>query len=260
MNFSAFLGILISIGVLVGTIFLSTDKSKMFLDIHAFLIVVGGTLGASLLSFSAKKLWLLLKVFFRRVLGKNEEIFIAMKEIIDLAKGYRENDSYLKTRVGSLKTAFLKEGVELLLDGSIDPDDFDKIMSKRAVILHQRHEEDSEMFKSLSKFPPAFGLLGAVIGMISLMSNLGGADAFQKVGPSMAVALVATMYGIAVANFVFLPISENLARINRMDLINRSMILEGIKLLRAKKHPLVVEESLKSFLLPSERPKNRMAS
>lgn len=119
--------------------------------------------------------------------------------------------------------------------------------------MNHRHEEDADIFKALAKFPPAFGLLGAVIGMISLMQNLGGADAMQKVGPSMAIALVATMYGIAVANFIFLPIGENLAKANRMDSIIRHMVIDGFKLIRQKKHPLVVEESIKSYLLPSER-------
>ncbi|HPI40700.1 MAG TPA: MotA/TolQ/ExbB proton channel family protein [Pseudobdellovibrionaceae bacterium] len=160
----------------------------------------------------------------------------------------------------TLKTPFLKEAVELLTDGGIDPQDLDKILAKRASVIHHLHEEDADIFKTLSKFPPAFGLLGAVIGMISLMSGLGGADAFQKVGPSMAVALVATMYGIAVANFFFLPLGENLARVNRLNTIIRNMVLDGIKLIRAKKHPLVVEESLKSYLLPSERKNNKKAA
>lgn len=260
MNFSALLGIIISISVLVGTIFLSTDKSKMFLDLHAFMIVVGGTLGASLLSFSAKKMFFLLRVFFRRVMGKNDGMDVAIYEIVDLAKGYRENEGYLKSKAPTLKTPFLKEAIELMTEGGVDPEDLDKILAKRAVVIHRRHEEDAEIFKTLSKFPPAFGLLGAVIGMISLMSNLGGADAFQKVGPSMAVALVATMYGIAVANFVFLPLGENLARVNSIDFIIRNIVMDGVKLVRDKKHPLVVEESLKSFLLPSEREALKKAS
>lgn len=253
MNLSALLGILLASSVLIGAIITSTDKAKVFLDPHAFVIVIGGTLAASLLSFSAKKMFMLLKVFFKKVLAKNEEINVAISEIVDLAKGYRENENYLRDKAATLKTPFLKEAVDMFVSGAVDPDDMDRILSKRAVNMHHRHEEDAEIFKALSKFPPAFGLLGAVIGMISMMQNMGGADAFSKVGPSLAVALVATMYGIAVANFVFLPLGENLAKANRMDGIIRQMVIDGFKLIRQKKHPLVVEESIKSYLLPSER-------
>jgi chemotaxis protein MotA len=253
MNLSALLGILMAFSVLIGAMITSTDKAKVFLDGHAFVIVIGGTIAAALLSFSAKKMYLLIKVFFKKVLGKNEELSVAISEIVDLAKGYRENESYIRDRMVTLKTPFLKEASEMFMAGAIDPDDMDRILSKRAINMNHRHEEDADIFKALAKFPPAFGLLGAVIGMISLMQNLGGADAMQKVGPSMAIALVATMYGIAVANFIFLPIGENLAKANRMDSIIRHMVIDGFKLIRQKKHPLVVEESIKSYLLPSER-------
>ncbi len=253
MNFSSVLGLIFSIVVLVGAMVTSTHNAKVFLDAHAILIVIGGTFAASLLSFSGSKMWTLLKVFFKRVLGRNNETAIVVAEIVDLAKGYRENENYLKDKKEQLKTPFLKEAIELILDGGMDPEDIDKILMKRSFSIHHRYEEDAENFKALSKFPPAFGLLGAVIGMISLMQNLGGADAFQKVGPSMAIALVATLYGIAVANFIFLPLGENLSRINKADQVVRSMVLDGIKLIRQKKHPLVVEESIKSYLLPTER-------
>jgi len=256
MNFSSIFGLFLAVSVFVGTIILSTSNRQMFLDLHAFMIVIGGTLAAALLSFSGKKIFILIKIFFKRVLGKNEDLNIAIAEIVDLAKGYRENENYLRDKAPQIKTPFLREALELTNDGGVDPDDLDKILSKRANVMHSRHEEDAEMFKTLSKFPPAFGLLGAVIGMISLMQNLGGADAFQKVGPSMAVALVATMYGIAVANFIFLPIGENLTRINKIDFLIRQIVIDGIKLVRQKKHPIVVQESIKSYLLPSERKPN----
>jgi chemotaxis protein MotA len=255
MNFSSIFGILLALGVLIGSIVTATQDSRVFLDYHAFLIVIGGTFAASLLSFNGKKMLSLFLVFLKRVLKKEKTLETVILEIVDLAKGVRENDNYLHTKKDQVRTPFLKEALELICDGGIDPEEVDRILLKRSISIHHRYEEDSENFKALSKFPPAFGLLGAVIGMISLMQSLGGADAFQKVGPALAVALVATMYGIAVANFFFLPLGENLSRLNKQDGLVRSMVLDGVKMLRQKKHPLVVEESLKSYLLPDERHK-----
>ena len=253
MNFSSIIGLIMAIVVVAWSAGTATPQWKVFLDLHAFVIVIVGTIAAALLSFSGKKLYILLRVFFTRVLGKNDELGIAMTEIIGLAKGQKENASHLKDNVKKIKTPFLQEAIQLMIDGGIEPQELFKILQKRASVIHQRHEEDAEVFKALAKFPPAFGLLGAVMGMIAMMQSLGGADAMAKVGPALAVALVATLYGIALANFIFLPLGENVAKLNRMDNLMRMMIIDGVKMLYLKKHPLIVEETLRSFLIPSER-------
>lgn len=260
MNFSALFGILLAFGVFIGAAATSVSDSSILFDKHAILIVIGGTLAASMTSFSMRTILQLLRVFFKRVLGRNNEAQKCIAELVDLARGFRESDNYLRDKMASIQTPFLKEALQMIVEGGIDPQDMDKILLKRALAINQIHDADAEMFRSLSKFPPAFGLLGAVIGMIALMQNLGGADAFKKVGPSMAVALVATMYGIAVANFIFLPIAENLIKANRIDQTIRMMVIDGVKLVRLKKHPLLVEETVKSFLLPGDRQKLQKAA
>lgn len=260
MNYSALIGIILAMMVAITTAATSTSNWKVFLDYHAFMIVIGGTFAASLVSFSGAKLWMLTKVFFRRVLGKGQETEIAVKEIVDLAKGYRDNDKYLVENVSKIKTHFLQEAIRMICDGGLDGPEMDMVLKKRATSIFHRHEEDAEIFKSLAKFPPAFGLLGAVIGMIAMMQSLGDADSFSKVGPSLAVALVATLYGIAIANFVFLPLGENLAKVNRGDAVVRAMVIDGVKLIRVKKHPLLVEEMVLSHLLPSERKAKKPAA
>lgn len=256
MNFSSVIGIIAAVGVVLATVLTSTKKPMVFLDYHAVTIVIGGTMAAALLSFSAKSIWVMLKVFFSRVLKdtvtRYEEV---ITEIVDLSKGYRTNPSYLAENVESIKTPFLKEAIELLVAGGLSNNDLDIILLKRARTHHKRYEEDSRMFSTLARFPPAFGLLGAVIGMVTLMQGLGGADAIKTVGPSMAVALVATMYGIAISNFIFVPLGENLSKFNKVDQVVRQMVIDGVKLIREKKHPLVVEENIKSYLLSSERAK-----
>ena len=253
MNFSSLFGILLAFVVFFGATLTSTSNSRVFLDGHAALLVIGGTLAAALLSFSLPRMMSLLMIFFRKVLGSEKDLNKTVGEIVDLARGYREDESYLKTKVSQLSDPFLRESIHLVAQGGIETKDVDEILMRRARNTYVRFEEDAENFKSLAKFPPAFGLLGAVLGMISLMQNLGGPDSFQKVGPAMAVALVSTLYGIAIANFIFLPLGENLSRLNKKDFLIRQMICDGVKLICEKKHPLMVEEACKSYLLPSER-------
>ncbi|MCB0421366.1 MAG: MotA/TolQ/ExbB proton channel family protein [Bdellovibrionales bacterium] len=254
MNFSSIIGLVLAVVVFLGAALTSTKNWKVFIDYHAALIVIGGTLSAALLSFSAKNMIALMKVFISRVLkGAISQYDEVINEIVDLAKGYRENSNYLAERVDSLKTPFLREAIQLQIEGGMSPKDIDFILAKRAQTHFKRYGEDSNMFATLAKFPPAFGLLGAVIGIISLLQGLGGKDAIKTVGPSMAVALVATLYGIAIANFIFVPLGENLAKYNRTDQNIRKMVLDGLQMIREKKHPILVEENIKSYLLPSER-------
>ena len=95
--------------------------------------------------------------------------------------------------------------------------------------------------------------MGTTLGMIGLLQSIGNADAFKKLGPSMAVALVATFYGIALANLIFVPLGEHLSQLNREDEVLRQIVMDGVRQLRLKEHPVVVEEHLKSYLLPKER-------
>jgi len=110
--------------------------------------------------------------------------------------------------------------------------------------------------KIIGKFPPAFGLVGTTLGMITLLQGLGSTDAFQKIGPSMSVALVATFYGLVLANFFIIPVGENLYNAAEDDLTIREIIAHGVMLIREKEHPLIVAEYLKSYLSPEQR--NRM--
>lgn len=254
MNFSSIIGLFLAVVVFLGAALTSTKNWMVFLDYHAALIVIGGTLAAALLSFSATNMLALMKVFVVRVIkGSLSQYDVVINEIVDLSRGYRENSNYLAEQQENIQTPFLREAVQLQVEGGMSPAELDLILAKRAQTHFKRYGEDSNMFATLSKFPPAFGLLGAVIGMVSLMQGLGGKDAIKTVGPAMAVALVATLYGIAIANFIFVPLGENLAKFNRADQNVRKMVIDGIQMIRLKKHPILVEENLKSYLLPSER-------
>ena len=251
---SSLMGLALAAIVFLVVALSSVKDSVIFLDWHAAVIVLGGTLAAALLSFNIKNIVKLLKLFVSKVLkGSDEEYSDVITEIVDLAKGYRSNDNYLEQKVNEIRHPFIQEGVQLMLDGVFTEKEINQILTKRAQTHYVRYAEEAHMFTTLAKFPPAFGLLGAVVGIIALMQGLGGADAIKTVGPAMATALVATLYGIAVANFIFIPVGENLAKFNKQDKIIRKMAIDGLNMIREKKHPLLVEENLKSYLLPTER-------
>jgi chemotaxis protein MotA len=254
MNISSLIGVISALVVFFTAIFTSTQSREVFLDSHGILIVIGGTAAASLICFPLKNLLTLFKVFFNKVLGKySQNHSVVISEIVAIANGQADNPGFMEANIDSVKTHFLKEALELVIQGGMDDDEIDTILRKRALTHYKRHDEEASIFKTIGKFPPAFGLMGTTLGMISLLQKLGSPDAYKLLGPSMAIGLVATFYGIAVTNLILVPIGENLGKLNKEDEILREMVIDGIGLLRLKKHPLVVEEHLKSYLLPTER-------
>jgi chemotaxis protein MotA len=254
MNFSGILGVAATLAIFSMAILTSTDTKEIFLNEHAILVVVGGTAAATLLCFPFKTVFTLLKVFFQRILGRhNQKCGLLIEEIVGLAAGYREDDAHLTNDMENIDNKFLQEAVGLMTQGGITPEELDLILEKRADTHFRRYEEEAGIFKIVSKFPPAFGLMGTTLGMIGLLQGIGSSDSFKTLGPNMAIALVATFYGIAMANLVLIPIGENLSKWNKDDEVLRQIVMEGIRLIRVKTHPLVVREYLKSYQLPSER-------
>lgn len=254
MNISSLIGVISGILVVVVSV-LGTSKSlKMFLDPHGILVVLGGTAAAGLMCYPFR--------FYVRVAGVIKNKFLGnyatryetvINEIVDLARGVRESPDYLKAKLKSIKTPFLKDAMELLVQGGISEEALEAILVKRAATHLKRFDYDVAVFKTLAKFPPAFGLMGTTLGMIALLQQLGGKDAQKLLGPAMATGLVATFYGIVVANLILIPISENLTIVNREDDTVRTIVIDGFRLLSRKEHPKIVEEHLKSYLLPHER-------
>lgn len=254
MNLSSIIGVAAALVVFFVAIFTSTSAWGIFLDPHGILIVVGGTIAASLICFKLSIFVKLSKLFVTKIMGKETQKYeILISEIVMLAKGYRENSNFLKENAANIKTFFLKEALDLTIQGGISSEFVDEILEKRAQTHFKRYEDEASIFKIIGKFPPAFGLMGTTLGMISLLQKMGSPDSYKTLGPSMAIGLVATLYGIAITNLILIPMGENLSQLNKEDAVLRQIVMDGIRLLRRKEHPIVIEEFLMSYLLPKER-------
>ena len=254
MNYSAVISFVLALGIIFWAALSSTDNPKSFLDVHGIVIVFGGTVAATAISYQLKQTFLMIKVFWGRTVKSQPMNFEALiRQIMKIADSYRNENSDLKTLIEDNRDEFLKEGMRLLLDEIVEIDHLITLLKLRNATIFECYSADAVKFKSMGKYPPAMGLMGAVLGMIALLAGLGKPGAEKTIGPSMSIALVATLYGIALANLIIIPIGENLTasakEINRKNLI----IIESIKLIHAKTNPLVLGEELNSFLLPKER-------
>jgi chemotaxis protein MotA len=240
MNLSSLIGIVSALIVLVAAIVSSSKSQAIFLNAHGILIVLGGTAAAALMCFPFRFYFGIAKIFAQKFLGNYSTRYdLVISELVDLARGVRENPDYMRTKLQTIRTPFLADALQLLIQGGIPDDAIDAILIKRAVTHAKRYDNDVGVFRTIAKFPPAFGLMGTTLGMIALLQQLGSKDAFKLIGPAMAMGLVATFYGLAM--------------INRSDETVREIVIDGLRLVRAKEHPKVVEEHLKSYLLPNER-------
>jgi chemotaxis protein MotA len=233
---------------------LTAGNPRMFLDFHAWMIVVGGSVAASSICFQVDRIFLLFKVFVRRVIqGRKENYVLLIEELMALSEAYRTSSPGLQKLIDESKDPFLKDAMTALLDEVITGEDLIRLVRTRMETVYHRQNEDAIKFRTVGKFPPAFGLMGTTLSMITLLQNLGQPGGQKLIGPAMSIGLVATFLGLAFANLIFIPVSENLADGAKENRLKNLIIVEGLRLIQARTNPVVLAEELNSFLLPSER-------
>jgi chemotaxis protein MotA len=254
MNLSAVLGIIAAIGIAAFAILDSTKNPKIFADIHGIVIVIGGTVTVALMSFTFKRLAAAVKIVVRKVLSKESDDYLStISLIVKLSETYRTNPKALESQLPPKAHPFLRDAVQMVTNYGFNVDELDDVLSNAIKGKTNRDDDEVKVWHTISRFPPAFGLLGATLGMISLLQTLGEPGAQDRVGPAMATALIATFYGLIFANLVLIPISEKLGTLSAADRIMRLIIKDGMLMIVEKKHPTYIEEYLKSFLAPGQR-------
>lgn len=253
MNIPTLMGLFLALAVFFAGLRMSSENLLIFLDFPSLFIVVGGTLAATAISFQITRLFELFKIFLRRILfGKKINYQDAIKEIMAASEKYRKGEP-LENIISSVQDEFFKECLELYKEQVLEKDEFIDVIHERADKMLQSYNEEAQKIKTISKYPPAFGMLGTTIGMIVLLANLGGEDALKMIGPAMGVCLITTLYGCAIANLLFVPFAENLSANNKEIYLKKMIIIEGISLLIEKTNPIIVAVKLNSFLPPSGR-------
>jgi chemotaxis protein MotA len=254
MNLSSIFGVLFGITVMYSALTHTTSDLNFFLDFHGILIVIGGTAAAASISFPINKVLALLKVFVLRVLGRNKNNYQnVIAQIIDLNKKASVSVTALKEAIPNIRHDFLREAVELVASGILTENELRTTLEQRVKTTEDRFMHEANMFRTIGRFPPAFGLLATTLGMIGLLQKIGQPDSQKLIGPAMSLGLIGTLYGIALANLVFIPIAENLTERTNEEITLRKIIVEGAVMLKSQVNPVSLRENLNSFLAPKER-------
>lgn len=222
-----------------------------FWDLASFLIVVVGSLMCMMtMSGNIGEFVNSLKSFLLTIKVQESNEGETIHKIIDLANVARkEGLLQLEEAAGEIDDDFLKKGIMLIVDGT-DQELVSSILETELDCIEQRHSKIYSFWDNLAAMGPAWGMIGTLIGLINMLKLL---DDPSSIGPQMAIALITTLYGSLIANWIAIPVATKLRAKNRKEIMLKEVICEGILSIQAGENPRVIEEKLKSFLAPADR-------
>jgi chemotaxis protein MotA len=243
MDFATALGLLAGAAVLCTLILMGGDI-RMFFDLHAAIVIFGGSFAATLIRFPLASIFHGFPVGAKYAFSLRR---ITQRELVDEIAGLAEI-SRKQGPIGlekiEVEDPFLAKGIRFVADG-YDADFIRDNLERDRDNFITHLDEGQKIYRAIGDCAPAFGMIGTLIGMVQMFANMTDPS---KLGPYMAVALLATFYGAAVANLMCLPIADKLHLKLQDEEINRTLIIDGILMIRDAKSPTLVREMLLAYL------------
>ena len=220
-----------------------------FWNVPALFIVFGCTAAAVLIAFPLKpirKAFISVQKCFTKPKNSPQEF---INQLVSFAESTRREGLLAQERrLEEIRDPFLAEGLNLIVDG-LPPATVENILNSEIEAIQLRQQQERNIILHCGKCAPAFGMLGTVIGLVLMLTNLHA----ESVGPGMAIALLTTFYGLLAAHLFFMPVAEKLKQLNEAELRIKSMIVRGVLGIQAGDHPRIIQLKLLTFLPPEER-------
>lgn len=245
MDITTLIGLLIGIAGLVGGYLWDGGHLNSLFIPSAMLIVFGGTFGAVIISFPAsqlKNLGSALKMAFVEPRRNPHRVIDELIEMATVAR--REGVLALEQRAQETANPFMKEGLLMVVDGT-DPELTRQILELEMDAREHTHESYTKIFEAAGGYAPTMGIIGTVMGLIHVLGNLADPN---SLGPAIAVAFTATLYGVFSANVIYLPIASKIKIRSAEEISELELMLEGILALQAGENPQLIKKKLTSFL------------
>lgn len=249
MDIATVLGIVSAFGLVLSAILMGGGLN-LFINIPSLLIVVGGTLGTTMINYPLKDVLGVIKVvknvFFSKV-ASTTTIIQQFGEFSNKAR--REGILALEGELAKVEEKFLQKGIQLSIDG-LEPNSIREILETETSYIQDRHKLGAEIFTTMGTYAPALGMVGTLIGLVQMLQTMSDPS---SIGPAMAVALLTTFYGAVLANIVCLPIAGKLRTRSTEEVLVKEMMIEGVICLSNGENPRIVEQKLTAFLAPNQR-------
>jgi chemotaxis protein MotA len=252
MDLATVLGIISAFGLVMIAIVMGGGIA-LFINIPSLMIVVGGTLGATMINYPLKDVLGAIKVVKNAFFSNNSAADDIVRQFVQFGgKARREGILALEGDVKNVEDDFLGKGLQLSVDG-LEPQAIETIMGTEVDFLRERHQLGAEIFSTMGTFSPALGMIGTLIGLVQMLQSM---DDPNSIGPAMAVALLTTFYGSVMANLVYMPISGKLKTRSKEETLVKEMIIQGIISLTKGENPRILEQKMLAFIPPKERKSN----
>jgi len=249
MDIATIIGILSGL-VLIGSAIFSNGSWDIFMHVPSLMTVFGGAIAATLVNYSLKEVIGVMGVVQKAFTGDRDnspELIATLVEMSQLSR--REGILAIDNILPDMSNEFLRSGMELAVDGA-EPEMIRSAMETEISYLMNRHNRGQMIFTSLGTYAPAFGMIGTLIGLISMLGTL---ENPSMIGSGMATALITTFYGAAMANLIFIPIAGKLKNRSDEEILLKEMIVEGVLAIQYGEHPRTIERKLKNYLSPKIR-------
>jgi len=249
MDLGTVIGLVLILGLLLASMIMGVGIGA-YIDIPSVLIVVGGSIGALMVSFKPSQMKQFVKIFMIAIKPPQEDVPELIKKLVEFAtKARKDGILALEGDVNSEPNEFLKKGLGMAIDGS-EPDTIRDLLEIEMEQTNARHKVHGSIFSQWSGLAGAMGMIGTLIGLVAMLLNMADPSA---IGPSMAVALLTTMYGAMIGNIFGGPISTILGIRNDDETLVKEMILAGIMSIQSGDAPRVLEAKLLSYMAPKDR-------
>ncbi|MEB3245843.1 MAG: flagellar motor protein [Vampirovibrionales bacterium] len=244
MDLTSIIGIILGIAAVVGGQVLEGGSLAAIVQPTAFIIVMGGTIGAVALAFPMSDCMNALKALPGAFGADKETPEMFIDKLVELAnKARKEGLLALQNDIKSIEHPFLKKGLELMTDGT-DPALLRDLLETELSFFEDTIGQNCKFYETAGGFTPTVGILGAVLGLIHVMENLSDPS---KLGSGIAVAFVATVYGVGFANLIFIPLGSKIKFKGKFAIHARHMMIEGIMAIQAGESPSFIRQKLAVF-------------
>lgn len=247
MDLATLLGLIGAMGILLVAIF-TGGEFGMFVNVPSLLIVVGGTVGAVMMKFTIGQFLGAFKVAMRAFIFKMDRPEDLIAQTVEMAHEARKG-GLLALEGRETNNDFLAKGIQMMVDGH-EPEVVRQTLMNDLNAAVDRHDLGKSIFKSIGDSAPAMGMIGTLIGLVQMLSNMSDP---ASIGPAMAVALLTTLYGAVIANVVALPIADKLGLRANEERMVKAMIIDSLQGIQEGRNPRVIEEILKTYLPNSKR-------
>jgi len=249
MDIATIIGILFGLVVIIGAIAVGAGK-ELFVNLPSLAITMGGMLCATLIHFSLPQFLGIFSIIKKTIVTKIPSPSELIQEMVNFAAINRRDGALaLEQEIGKVSDLFFVRGLQMLVDGQ-EAESIRELMMLETQYLQERHSTGKKMLEFMGASAPAFGMIGTLIGLVQMLSNLSDPS---SIGSGMATALITTFYGAFAANLVFIPLAGKLGIYSKAEVVSMEMITEGICSIALGENPTAVREKMQAFISHGRR-------